>query len=551
MSRFVLGALILLCGACASPPAPTDVTLYRNARVWTAVEGARDAEAFVVCDGAIAFVGGMEEAAAAAGASAATVDLDGAFVMPGFIETHSHFIQGGFQLSRLDLRGVDAKGAFQDAIQAQAEKVPNGVWILGGSWDHTLWGGDLPTRDWIDAVAPEHPVFLARVDRHMAVANSAALALAGIDPATASPEGGEILKDAEGRPTGVLRDNAMLLVAAAIPPPGDAEFDAALQAAQDYAASLGVTMAVDLQTFDELDAYRRAMAVDAMRLRAYVGTPINRWRRLADLVAEEGRGDAMVQWGAVKGYGDGSLGARTALLHEPYADDPNTRGLRVTPGPVLADQIQKAAAAGLAVHVHAIGDAANDWLLDVYEEARADHPNARLLIEHSQHLTDDAVIRFAALDVVAAMQPAHLVDDGRWAGLRLGADRIDTTYRFRSLMDAGAPLIFGSDWPVATLDPRVGLFAAATRRTNDGANPGGWVPGEKITMEEAMRAYTVDAARALGREDLGELAPGRRADFVVLSADPRALAPEGVLGIRVLRTVVDGTEVFRAPNTDS
>jgi predicted amidohydrolase YtcJ len=333
-----------------------------------------------------------------------------------------------------------------------------------------------------------------------------------------------------------------------MPPPSEAERDRALRAAVERALIHGVTLITDMGSWDDLATYRRAHARDELPIRVYSVVPIASWQRLAEYVDAEGRGDDRLFWGGLKGFVDGSLGSTTAWFYEPYDDEPGTTGLVVSDTADLRRWIIVGDSAGLQVIVHAIGDRANDWLLDVFAAAeRANGPrDRRFRIEHAQHLTRDAIGRIAQLDVIPSMQPYHAIDDGRWAEKRIGPERIRTTYAFRSLLDAGARPAFGSDWTVAPIDALLGIYAAATRRTTDGANPEGWVPQEKIAVAEALRAYTVEAARACGREGvLGQLTPGKYADLVVLSDDILSIDPVDIPDVQVDITMVEGHVLYR------
>jgi predicted amidohydrolase YtcJ len=549
VSRGLL-ALLLLGAGCAARDArePADLVLTGGI-VWTGVDGAASAQAVAMKDGVIVAVGSNAELRQHIGSDTRTVDLAGRFVMPGFADDHTHFMSGGFQLASVDLRTAATPEEFANRIAAFAATQPAGQWILGGDWDHELWpGAPLPDRAWFDAVTPDHPVAVNRLDGHMLVANTVALRLAGITRDTPDPPGGSIVRDPRtGEPTGVLRDEAMALVYAVVPDPTDAERDEAFRRAQQHALSAGVTMIHDMGDWSALATYRRAHASGELLLRIYSFVPLATWERLRDHVAAEGRGDDRLRWGGLKGMVDGSLGSTTAWFHAPYSDDPSTSGLVVTDTADLHSWIVGADAAGLHVAVHAIGDRANDWLLDAFADAvqRNGGRDRRFRIEHAQHLTPAAIDRMAALGVLPSMQPYHAIDDGRWAGKRIGDERIRTTYAFRSLLDAGAGLMFGSDWTVAPLEPLLGIDAAVTRRTIDGAHPDGWVPEQRITVEEALRAYTLANARgAFMEERLGTLEPGRLADIVVLSTDPRTQT--ATLGdIQVEYTIVGGRIVHQ------
>ncbi len=543
--------LLLLPMGTALAQAPDAV--YTNARIWTGNPAQPWAEALAVGGEAVLDVGPAARVEALAGAATRRVDLAGRLVVPGFIDNHTHFLAGGFQLASVDLRDADTPEAFARRLGAFAATLPEGRWITGGDWDHERWGGALPRRDWIDSLTAGHPVFVSRLDGHMALANSAALERAGVTAATPDPDGGAIVRDpATGEPTGVLKDEAMALVRRVLPDPPEAELDEALERAMAHALAHGVTQVHDMGSlggWTDLAVYRRAREAGRLRLRLYAFVPLGTWPRLADYVRENGRGDGWLRWGGLKGFVDGSLGSTTAWFYAPYDDAPETAGLLVTDTTALRQYILQADAAGLHLAVHAIGDRANDWLLERYAEAVARNGprDRRFRIEHAQHLAPAAIERFARQGVLPSMQPYHAIDDGRWAEKRIGPVRIQTTYAFRALLDAGARLSFGSDWTVAPISPLEGIYAAVTRRTLDGANPGGWVPQQKIGVEEALRAYTAANAYAGFQEArLGTLEPGKWADFVVLSGNLFALDPVEIETIRVLRTIVGGVEQYVA-----
>ncbi|HSG09658.1 MAG TPA: amidohydrolase [Longimicrobiales bacterium] len=527
--------------------------VFRGGAVWTGVRGATLAEAVAVKDGRIVAVGSDADMVAYMGGGTRVVDLHGRMLMPGFIDAHTHFLDGGFKLSGVDLRDAGTPEEFSRRIAAFAAAVPPGTWITGGDWDHELWGGELPRKDWVDALTPDHPVFVNRLDGHMALANSVALGLAGLDRGgrTPDPEGGTIVRDADtGEAAGVLKDEAMSLVYAVLPESSDEDLDRALAAAAKHALERGVTQIHDMAGWESLETYRRAYAADQLPLRVYSVVPISTWERLRDYVAENGRGDEYLWWGGLKGFVDGSLGSTTAWFYEPYTDEPSTAGFMTTDSAELRADIEGGDAAGLQVMVHAIGDAANDWLLNVYRDVAAlnGYRDRRFRIEHAQHLSPDAISRFSDQDVIASMEPYHAADDGRWAGKRIGPERIRTTYAFRSLLDAGATLAFGSDWTVAPIDPILGIDAALTRRTIDGMNPDGWMPQERVSLEETLLAYTEGGAKAGFTEgSLGRIAPGMLADLVVLSGNLFAMDPKSLGDARVEMTVVGGRVIYERP----
>lgn len=551
MRNITAAAFAIFAAGCAGgPSAPPADILYLNGNVWTGVAGAARAEAVAIAGDKIVYVGDDEGARRMSDDTTEIVDLGGKFVAPGFIDNHTHFFAGGFALASVDLAGAASREEFVRRIADYAASRPKGEWILNGNWDHERWGGELPTRDWIDAATPHHPVFVIRTDGHMILANSLALKLAGIDAKTPTPGGGEIVRDPGGRPTGILKDSAMALVERVIPPPTPKQQEEAFLRAQAEAFSHGVTqihdMALPTGGMENFEAFQRIHEAGAMKIRVYSFAPLAKWRELKAFIDANGRGDDTLRWGGVKGFVDGSLGSRTAWFYDPYDDDPDTTGLTLAPPETIQEQISAADAAGLHVTVHAIGDKANDYLLAAFEEiGGADLRDKRFRVEHAQHLTRGAIEKFGETGIIASMQPFHAADDGRWAAKRIGPERIKTTYAFRSLIDAGAILTFGSDWPVAPLDPLQGVDAAMFRRTTDGANPDGWVPEEKISADEALRAYTTANAWAGFQEDkLGTLTPGMLADLVVLSADPTKADAMTIRDIEVIRTVVGGDTVF-------
>ena len=544
------------CGVGFEPagstgPVAEGVTLaVVNARVWTGDASVPWAEAIAVRGEQIAAVGASDEIRRLAGA-ATPIDAGGRLVVPGFIDSHVHFVDGGFRLASVQLRDARTRDMFVDRIRAFAATVPAGTWIQGGDWDHSLWGGELPARDWIDAVTPNHPVWINRLDGHMALANSAALKVAGVTRTAKDIAGGEIVRDARGEPTGLLKDNAMGLVDRVVPPPSDAMRDRALAAAMQYVAEQGVTSVHNMGTWDDLATFTRAKKTNGLNTRIYAVVPLDSWERLAGVVAgkdyggADGRGDDWLRVGGLKGFVDGSLGSHTAAFHDPFDDAPTDRGLLVNTPEDLYRWTAGADKAGLHVMVHAIGDRANGLLLDIFERVAREHGprDRRFRIEHAQHLAAGDVARFGGLGVIPSMQPYHAIDDGRWAEKYIG-QRIATTYAFRSLIDSGATLAFGSDWYVAPPTPLDGIYAAVTRRTLDDRNPDGWVPGQKISVEEALRAYTAGSAYASFDESRkGVLAAGRLADFVMLDKNLFELAPEEIRNARVLLTVVGGRKI--------
>jgi predicted amidohydrolase YtcJ len=554
MRRLVPLLLVLVAACSPAPPAPPGpaVTLaVVNARVWTGDPALPAAQAVAISGDRIIAVGSSQDIRARAGA-AEVIDAGGQFLVPGFIDTHVHFIDGGFRLASVQLRDATTREAFVARIAAFAKTVPAGTWITGGDWDHQLWGGELPRRDWIDALTPDHPVWVNRLDGHMAVANSAALKAAGVTRAVKDVAGGEILRDAKGEPTGLLKDNAMALVEGRMPPPSPELIDRALAAAMQYVNAQGVTSVHNMGSWRDLDAFTRAWKGQALTTRIYGVVPLADWARLRDVVEARtygpgGRGDAWLRVGGLKGFVDGSLGSHTAAFLEPFSDAPQDRGFFVTSEDDLHAWIAGADEAGLHVMVHAIGDRANRTLLDIYERVAREHGprDRRFRIEHAQHLAPADIPRFAALGVIPSMQPYHAIDDGRWAERVIGPERSKGTYAFRSLLDAKAGLAFGSDWFVAPPTPLEGIYAAVTRATLDGAQPAGFVPQEKITVEQALTAYTRSAAHASFDEgDRGAIKAGLLADLTLIDKDLRAIPPAEIRTARIMRTIVGGRTVY-------
>lgn len=519
-----------------------------NGRVWTGNPGQPWAEAIAARGERIVAVGANAEIQKLVYGTTRVLDLHGKLALPGFIDDHTHFMYGGFQLLSVNLRDAKTQAEFARRIGEQAKKVGAGRWITGGDWDHELWpGAPLPTRELIDPVTSQNPVFVSRLDGHMGLANSLALRLAGITKETQDPPGGTIVRDPKSsEPTGVLKDAAQGLVEAAIPKPTDAEYDEAMRAALAEAARVGVTSIQDITLWDHYPVYQRFRDAGRLTVHIYSRTPMSQWKRQAELVGRQAAGDAWLRLGGLKAFMDGSLGSTTALFFDVFNDAPNTAGLMASdnlPEGKLEKDIRDADRAGLQCSVHAIGDKANHLVLGYFEDVEKENGprDRRFRIEHAQHLLAADIPRFGQLGVIPSMQPAHEIDDGRWAEKRIGPVRIKTTYAFRSLLDSGAHLAFGTDWPVAPLNPLIGIYGAVTRETSDGKNPHGWVPEQKISVEEAVRAYTTGSAYAeFGEREKGTLEPGKLADIVVLSQDIFRIDPEEILKTKVEETIVGG-----------
>lgn len=521
-----------------------------NARVWTGDLRRPWADAVAVEGAHIAAVGSSAEIRKLAGAGARIIDAHGAMVVPGFIDSHVHFIEGGFALQSVKLRDARTKAEFIQRIGDFAKTIPSGAWILNGDWDHENWGGELPTRQWIDAVTPSNPVWINRLDGHMSLANSAALKAAGVTRDVKDVSGGTIVRDAAGEPTGVFKDNAMGIVERAVPPAGAEMTDRALRAAMQHVNEQGVVAVHHMGGWGDLAAFERAHAAGTLTTRIYASVPLSSWKRLADTVKARGIGDDWVRIGGLKGFVDGSIGSHTAAMLEPFTDAPNDRGLMVNSETDLYNWALAGDKAGLQLLIHAIGDRAIRVLLDIFERvAKENGPrDRRFRIEHAQHIAPADIARFGALGVIPSMQPYHAIDDGRWVDRVIGAERSKGTYAFKSLLDTKASLAFGSDWFVAPPTPLMGIYAAVTRRTLDEKRPGGWVPEQKISVEDALRAYTAGAAYAGFAEGTrGVLKKGMLADITMIDRDLTTIAPATIRDAKIVRTIVNGKVVFEAP----
>ncbi len=543
-------AVAAVCLAACSPKADLLIT---HGMVWTGLStGNPQPGGVAIHGGTILAVGDSASLARYVGGATKVIDARGGLVTPGFADGHTHFIGGGFQLASIDLRDAPTPQEFVRRIKAYAARLRPGDWILGGDWDHTLWrGAPLPRHDWIDSVTPNNPVWINRLDGHEGLANAAALKAAGITRDTPTPAGGEILRDRDGSPTGIFKDQAEGLIGRAIPDATPEQTDSALARALRYAASLGVTATAHMSAgWDDLASYRRLERAGRMTVRVALYLPLQSWRAIAESLRARGTGDDWVRIGGLKGYMDGSAGSRTAFFFEPYADSAGYRGLTQYPEDSMRRWIGAADSAGLQIAVHAIGDRANAILLDIYDSvAKAHGPrDRRFRDEHSQHLRPQDIARFGQIGVVASMQPSHAIDDGRWVEGRIGPVRIKSTYAFRTLLDTHAHLAFGSDWTVASLDPILGIYAAVTRRTLDGKNPDGWVPEQRISVGEALQAYTAGNAYAVFAEGKrGVLAPGYFADVVVVDRNLFAMPPESLTTAKVAVTIAGGKVVYSRP----
>jgi predicted amidohydrolase YtcJ len=548
-SILVICLMLMTMFACKKNQNPTQMVII-NAKIWTGSTAKPWAEAMVVDEGRIKAIGTTSEIRKYILHGTKVIDAQQNLIVPGFIDAHLHFIEAGAMLTQVQLREAKTPEEFIQKIKLYAQTLKSGEWILGGNWDHTLWGGKMPDKSWIDSVTPNNPVWVNRLDGHMALANSAALKVSKIDKNTPNVSGGTIERDAKGDATGIFKDNAMPLVEKNVPKPSIEAKTKALMAAMDYVASQGVTsvhhMAYD---FGDLQVFRQAEKDSLLKTRIYSAVSVYQWKQLKAEIEQNGCGNEWVKIGALKGFMDGSLGSHTAAFFEPYTDLGNDSGLLTMNPDELFDILKLADKENMQAIVHAIGDKAISKVLDVFEKVQKENParDRRYRIEHSQHIAPKDFVRYKDLNVIASMQPYHAIDDGRWAEKLIGPERIKTTYAFRTLLDKQVTLAFGSDWFVAPPVPLMGIYAAVTRRTLDEKNPQGWVPEQKITVEDALRAYTSGAAYAsFDEKEKGTLEAGKLADFVMLNQDIFTIKPEEIRNAQVLMTITGGKIVYEA-----
>src|SRR5437867_4037025 len=533
-------------------PKPSATLIITNAAVYTVDKQHPKAAAVAVIGDRIVAVGSSAEIDSWRGPQTKMIDAGGKLVLPGFNDAHVHFIPGGAQLDQVQLNDAANPEEFAKRIAAQVSKTPKGEWILGGRWDETKWPNpQLPTKELVDPVTRATPIFVERYDGHEALANSAAMKLAGVNAKTADVPGGVIMRDASGNPTGIFKDAAQELIHKVIPPMSHEQRLRAARRALEHAASLGVTSVQHMNPeFADVAAYSDLVEKGQLTTRIYAVPMETSWQDQAKIGLRRAWGSTYLRLGAVKGYADGSLGSRTAYMFEPFADDPGNRGLlsdEMHPPGAMRDRLMQADAAGLQLRIHAIGDRAISMILDIFSDIEKEHGyhDQRFAIEHGQHMAQKDFERFAKLHVIASMQPYHAIDDGRWAEARLGHDRTRYSYAWRSFLDHGVTLAFGTDWPVAPLDPMLGLYAAVTRATLDRKNPGGWIPEEKYTLPEAVEAYTMSSAFAEFQDsEKGSISPGKLADMVIVSDNIFELKPEAIRNVKVKTTIVGGKVVY-------
>ncbi|KAJ0927365.1 putative metal-dependent hydrolase, composite domain superfamily, amidohydrolase 3 [Helianthus annuus] len=505
--------------------------LVTNGTIYTSDSSLLFADSMAVRDGIILRIGNYSFVKEVCGHRTKELNLEGRIVVPGFIDSHVHLLVGGLQMVRVQVRGVKTKDDFIGKVKEAVKNMKDGTWLLGGGWNNDLWGGELPSASWIDDITPHHPVWLSRMDGHMGLANSLALRIAGVTSDMQDPVGGTISRNEDGEPTGLMIDSAMKVIVSCIPEVSVEERRQALDRASRYALSRGVTTVVDVGRYfpgasvehtweDFSDVYKWADLSGRMMIRVCLFFPMPTWSRLSDIVQKTGR--RVSQWisiGGVKAFADGSLGSNSALFHEPYADEPWNLGLQVTDVESLYNMTLQSDKSGLQVAIHAIGDKANDLVLDMYKSVASTNGkrDRRFRIEHAQHLTVGTAAKFGEQGIVASVQPDHLLDDADSAVKKIGLERMQKgSYLFQSLLAGNALVAFGSDWPVADINPLNSIKTAITR-----IPPGwdkAWNSAECMKLTDALNAHTISAARACFLDDdIGSLSAGKIADFVILT----------------------------------
>lgn len=547
----LLAGLLTACASLAHAGGAADLVIL-HAKIWTVDSRQPEAQAVAIIGERIVAVGSDREIEAWRGPATRVVDAGGKRLLPGFNDAHVHFMLGGVQLDNVQLKDAASPEELARRVGAHAASLAPGEWIQGGTWDETIWSPPAPpTRDLIDPVTPNTPVAVNRYDGHMILANSLALKLAGIDARTPDPPGGVIVRDRNGMPTGLLKDAAAELVTRVIPPLSHVQRRRGVERALQHAASLGVTSVQDMNPeYADIAVYAQLLEERKLTSRVYAAPLITQVDDQAKMGLRHAFGGPYLRIGAVKGYADGSLGSSTAYFFEPLSDQPGNRGIlsdEMHPISLMRERMRKADLAGMQICTHGIGDAAISAILDLYAELEGEYGrrDRRWRIEHAQHMAPKDFERFARLGVIASMQPYHAVDDGRWAEARIGRDRASRSYAWRSFLDHGVRLAIGTDWFVAPLEPMLTLHAALTRITPDGRHPQGWVPEQRITLAEAIEAYTMGSAYAEFQDrDKGSITPGKLADLVLLDQDVFAIPTDAIRDVKVQTTWVGGVETY-------
>ncbi len=565
-------ALALYMMPQTHPATPRADAIYTHANIYTGVTGASSfhevqrAQAMAVRGDRVIAVGSEADVLKLKGPATTIVDLQGHFVMPGFNDAHMHLTDAGFKKLTVDVTGCRSLEEFRERIRSRAAAANPTEWIVGSGWDETLWRQkDLPTRRDIDEVTTDHPVYLRRIDGHVAVANTLALKMAHVTLASEDPEGGEIGRDLSGAPNGILRETAQDLVSSILPAPTPEKRRQAIEAALQDIARSGVTSVQDNSDSENGEAYWEDFQIfEQLEKEGKLTARIFEWlpfiaplEELKQRRAAHPRSDTLLHTGMLKAYMDGSLGSHTAAMLQPYSDDPKNSGLTRYDQSKLNQMAEERAAAGFQLGFHAIGDKAVEMALNAFAAAEkaadakgAKAPdgseNFRLRVEHAQVTNPGQVAHFRELKVIASMQPSHLLTDMHWATSRLGAQRAAHSYAWAEFVNHGVTLAFGTDFPVEPVAPFRGIYAAVTRKSEDGQQE--YYPEQKLTIEQAIAAYTTGSAFAeFAEKEKGTLAPGMLADFVVVDRDLTAIPPDKMLAAKVLRTVVGGKTVYELP----
>ncbi|WP_272023085.1 amidohydrolase [Olleya namhaensis] len=543
MKNLILCLILLITFVSCQKENQSADLVITNAVIWTGNSNMPKAEAIAIKADTIFAVGLIKDIQKLIGPNTKQIDAKQRFITPGFIDSHVHLLMGGNSLLNVELRDAKTPEEFSERIKTFVKTIDKETWIVEGNWDHTLWGGELPKKEWIDDFTKDNPVAVYRLDGHMILANSAALKIAGIDKNTPEVENGVIVRHPDGTPTGILKSEAMYLVLNKIPELTTTQKEAAIHVAQEYLLSQGVTTVHDVDSLGGFAIAKKMDANNTLKIRIYSADPLYKWSK----VKRHDVTDKWLKYGLLKGFVDGSLGSHTAAFTEPYSDKPEDSGLFINTMDDLYSWTKQGDLLGFQVTIHAIGDKSNHELLNVFEKINdeSEAKDRRFRIEHAQHLLPEDINRFAKLNVIASVQPYHAIDDGRWAEELIGAERIKTTYAFNDLMSAGATVVFGSDWPVAPASPLYGIYAAVTRQTLDNKNPNGWVGKQKITVEQALLAYTKNGAYgSFDENEKGTLEVGKLADFVILDSDITIANPEVIKDIKVLATYIAGKKVY-------
>ncbi len=549
--------LVVLVAASSSAfgqAKPAADLIIQNAHVWTVDASQPEAEAVAILGERIVAVGSSQQIESWKGSHTHVVDAGGKRLLPGFNDAHVHFLDGGLQLDSVQLNDATSAQEFARRIRERAAKMTKGEWMLNGDWDETKWTpAEMPTRELIDSGTSDIPVAVSRYDGHMVLANSAALKIAGITAQTPDPDGGVIMRDKNGNPTGGLKDAALDMLFKAVPALTHDPRRHAIVRALEHAASVGVTSVQNMNPdYADMAIYNELLDEGKLTTRIYAAPLITQVDDQVKIGIKRAFGSSYLRIGALKGYADGSLGSSTAYFFEPFSDKPGNRGLlsdEMHPVSLMRDRMMRGDDAGLQLCTHAIGDAGISAILDIYSEIERQHGvrERRWRIEHAQHMAAKDFDRFSKLKVIASVQPYHAIDDGRWAEGRIGHDRASRTYAFRTFLDHGVKLALGTDWSVAPLNPMLTLYAATTRATLDGKNPGGWFPEQKLTIREAIEAYTMGSSYAEFQEkEKGSITPGKLADMVLLSDDVLKIDPVKIRDVKVLKTWVGGKLIFDA-----